>query len=199
MPLPSDIDPHSGSRLPPVRREDLDPAGRLEYDALAARTGSTSLAGLRGPGGLNLHSPRAAVHLNALSRYLRYGSSLTPRVRETAILAVARETDQPFEWAAHESYALGEGVPAATVEAIRMRGALAALDAADAVVIELVRAVLTAHRVDAALYARAKAALGETVLVELAMLIGNYTFVSAMLTVFDVQLPAGQADRLPPR
>lgn len=199
MSSPPDIDSRSGSRLPPVRRADLDPAAQREYDLLAARSGGASLAGLRGPGGLNLHSPQAAVHLNALSRYLRYASSLTPRVRETAILAVARETDQPFEWAAHETHALGEGVPAATVEAIRARAPTAALEAADAVVIELVRAALGAHRVEAPLYARAKAALGETALVELALLIGNYALVSVMLTVFDVQLPAGQADRLPPR
>jgi hypothetical protein len=31
------------------------------------------------------------------------------------------------------------------------------------------------------------------------MLMGNYAFVSTMLTAFDAQLPAGQASALPPK
>ena len=46
MTLPPDIHPESGSRLPLVRREDLDARGRAEFDALTAR-GGASLAGLR--------------------------------------------------------------------------------------------------------------------------------------------------------
>ena len=79
MTLPPDIHPDSGSRLPLVRREDLDVDGRAEFDVLTAR-GGASLAGLRGPGGLNLHDPRAAGFLNGLSRYLRVESGLSPQI-----------------------------------------------------------------------------------------------------------------------
>ena len=199
MALPPDIYPESGARLPAVKREDLDEQGKKEFDLLAAHTGGASLAGLRGPGGLNLHSPVAAVHLNALSRYLRYESALTPRVRETAILAVAREMDQPFEWAAHEANALKEGVPQATIDAIRQRRPLAGLDDTDAVVIELARQALAAHKVDAALFAGARRIFGDRALVELALLIGSYTSIAVLLTTFDVQLPPGRQNTLPPR
>lgn len=198
MTLPPDIHPDSGSRLPLVRRDDLDARGREEFDALTAR-GGASLAGLRGPGGLNLHDPRAAVFLNGLSRYLRFESGIDARLREVAILITAREHDQAFEWAMHEATALKEGVPAATIEAIRHCTATDGLDERDAVVVEFGRQLFARHEVEAALYAKAKALLGERALVSLVMLMGNYAFVSAMLTAFAAQLPAGQTSALPPK
>src|SRR5450759_2739604 len=104
--MPSDIYPDSGSRLPPIRREDLDEQGKQQYNALVGRTGGRSLAGLRGPGGLNLYSPNAAQHLSGLSNYLRYESGLSGRVREVPSLVPAREMDQQFEWTAHGPNAL---------------------------------------------------------------------------------------------
>ena len=198
MTLPSDIHPDSGSRLPLVRREELDAQGREEFDALTAR-GGASLAGLRGPGGLNLHNPRAAAYLNGLSRYLRFESGIEARLREVAILITAREHDQAFEWAMHEATALKEGVPAATIEAIRQCAATDGLDEGDALIIEFGRQLFAQHKVDVALYARAKQIFGERVLVALVMLMSNYAFVSTMLTAFDAQLPAGEATRLPPK
>lgn len=198
MTLPPDIHPDSGSRLPLVRREELDAQGREEFDALTAR-GGASLAGLRGPGGLNLHDPRAATYLNGLSRYLRFESGIDARLREVAILITAREHDQAFEWAMHEATAQKEGVPAATIEAIRQCAATNGLSEGDAVIVELGRQLFAQHKVDAALYAKAKSLFGERVLVALVMLMGNYAFVSTMLTAFDAQLPAGEATRLPPK
>ena len=199
MKPPADVHPDSGSRLPSVRREDLDAAGRAEFDALVARRGGASLAGLRGPGGLNLHSPQAAVHLHGLSRYLRYESGMSARVRETAILITAREMDQQFEWLMHEPNALKEGVPVATIDVIKHGRATDGLDEGDAVIIELGRRIFTQHRVDAALYAQAHALFGTRGLVELVMLMGNYSAIAALLTTFDAQLPEGQPPLLPPR
>ena len=53
---PEDIDPESGCRLPLPRREDLDAEGQRAYDRLADPAGGT-LRGLKGPGGIQLHSP----------------------------------------------------------------------------------------------------------------------------------------------
>jgi 4-carboxymuconolactone decarboxylase len=199
MSLPPDIYPESGSRLPLVKREDLDGQGQSEFDALAARAGGASLAGLRGPGGLNLHSPKAAAYLNGLSRYLRYESGMSARVRETAILITALETDQQFEWAMHEPNALKEGVPQATVDAIKHGRATAGLDETDAVIVELGRQVFGTHKVDSELFARARKIFGDRGLVELVMLMGNYSAIAALLTTFDAKLAPGQQPALPPR
>ena len=107
-----DIDPESGCRLPLPKREDLDEAARATYDRLAT-PGSGNLRGLRGPGGIQLHSPELSHRSRPVNHYLRFESGLSGRVRELAILVTARAHDSQFEWAAHEEEALKEGVPAA--------------------------------------------------------------------------------------
>ena len=103
-----DIDPASGCRLPLPRREDLDEESLRIYDRLADPGGGT-LRGLRGPGGIQLHSPELSRRSRPVNHYLRYESGLGGRVRELAILATAREHDSRFEWAAHEPAARARG------------------------------------------------------------------------------------------
>ena len=69
-PYPEDIDPQSQCRLPLPRRDEFDAEGQLVYDSLADPRGG-SLRGLRGPGGIHLHSPELARHTRPLNRYLR--------------------------------------------------------------------------------------------------------------------------------
>jgi 4-carboxymuconolactone decarboxylase len=193
--MPSDIDPQSGFRLPLPRREDLDESGKRHYDR-ASQPGA-SLAGLRGPSGIQLYSPRSAEHVRALNRYLRYEAGFSPRVREIAILATAREMDSQFEWCAHEPEALKEGVESAVIDAIKHRKSIAGLDETDATVIELARQIFREHRVTSELFARAKTLFGPNKLVELVMLMGNYAATAALLIAVDMQLHRGQKPLLP--
>src|SRR5436309_13915286 len=151
---PEDIDPESGCRLPLPRREQLDDAGRRTYDSLADPKGGT-IRGLRGPGGILLHSPELSRLARPLNRYLRHEAGLGGRVRELAILTTARELDSQFEWAAHEREALGEGVSREIIERIRYRKDTADLDTADAIVIELGREIFGSQKVGSATFARA--------------------------------------------
>ena len=137
---PDDIDPQSGCRLPLPRRDELGPEGRRIYDSLADPNGGT-LRGLRGPGGIQLHSEELARRSRPVNRYLRNESGIEPRLRELAILATARELDSQFEWAAHEDEARRVGVPAEVIEAIRHRRPLDAIDSDDAIVVTLAREV----------------------------------------------------------
>jgi putative methionine-R-sulfoxide reductase with GAF domain/alkylhydroperoxidase family enzyme len=191
-----DIDPQSGCRLPLPRREDLDEEGRQIYDRLADPDGGT-LRGLRGPGGIQLHSPELARRSRPVNHYLRYESGLGPRVRELAILATAREHDNAFEWAAHEPAARGEGIPPETIDLIRWRGATAGLAEPDRVVIDLAREIFAARHVSPATYTRALAQFGERRLVDLVALMGNYASTAALLTAFAMQPDDGQMRRLP--
>src|SRR5260370_3932459 len=191
---PEDIDPQSQCRLPPPRRDELDAAGQGVYDSLADPQGG-SLRGLRGPGGIHLHSPGLARHTRPVNHYLRHEAGLGGRLRELAILVTARELDSQFEWAAHEAEALREGLAPDIIETIRHRRDTGQLDEADAVVIELGREIFTARRVSSATFARALAQLGQRKLVDLVALMGNYAATAAMLTAFDMQL---DPDRPPP-
>jgi 4-carboxymuconolactone decarboxylase len=193
---PEDIDPESRCRLPLPRREDLDAAGQQIYDSLADPEGGT-LRGLRGPGGILLHSPDLSRYTRPLNRYLRHEAGLGGRVRELAILATARELDSRFEWAAHEPEALREGISRDIIEIIKSRLDTSSLDHADAIVIELAREIFGARKVASETFARALQHFGPRALVDLVALMANYAGTAALLTAFDMQLDPDQPPPLP--
>ena len=194
---PEDVDPQSGCRLPLPERQDLsNPAAVAIYVSLADPNDG-SIRGLRGPGGIHLHSPELACHTRALNRYLRNEAGLGGRVRELAILTTARELDSQFEWAAHEPEALREGVSPEIIDTIRYRRDTDHLDPADAIVIELGREIFKNRKVSSATFARALAQFGRRKLVDLVALMGNYAATAALLTAFDMQLDPDQPPLLP--
>jgi 4-carboxymuconolactone decarboxylase len=194
----NDIDPESGNRLPLPKREDLDEAGQRIYDRSTDPKGGT-IRGLRGPGGIHLHSPAFAERAGPLNRYLRFEAGFSGRVRELAILVTARECDSQFEWAAHEPAALKEGIAPAIIDIIKHGRPVTGIDACDAVIIEFGREMFGARNVTSRTYVRALAQFGPRMLVDLVALMGNYAATAAMLTAFDMQLDAGQPPLLPPR
>ena len=194
---PEDVDPVSGCRLPLPRREELDDAGQRIYDSLADPKGGT-IRGLRGPGGILLHSPELSRHARPLNRYLRHEAGLGGRIREMAILTTARELDSQFEWAAHEPEAIGEGISQEIIEVIKYRKDTSGLDEADAIIIELGREIFGARKATSATFARALRQFGRRALVDLVALMGNYAGTAALLVAFDVQLDPGQPPPLPP-
>ena len=193
--VPADIDPKSGFRLPLPNRDDLDEAGKQAYDR--GTTPGATIAGLQGPAGVQLFTPKIAAQMNAINRYLRFEAGFTPRVREIAILTTAREMDSQFEWVAHEPEALKEGVPAAVIDVIKHRKATTGLDPADAIIIELGREIWRDHKVKSETFAKVRAAFGPNKLIELVMLMGNYAGTAALLAAVDMQLHKGKEPLLP--
>ena len=194
--LPDDIDSESRCRLPLPRREDLDDAGKLVFDRSADPTGGT-IRGLKGPAGIQLHSPILCKANRPVGRYLRFEAGFSEREREVAILITARECDSRFEWAAHEPVALQVGVPQATIDAIKHRLPLEGIDAEDALIVQLGRETFGARKLSSQTYAKALARFGVRRLVDLAALMGNYASTAAVLTVFDMQLDEGTTALLP--
>jgi 4-carboxymuconolactone decarboxylase len=193
--MPSDIDPRSGMRLPLPKREDLDDAGQKAYDR--GTTPGATIAGLQGPAGIQLYSPKTSGPVAALNRYLRFEAGFTPHVREVAILTTAREMDSQFEWVAHEGEALKEGVPQSTIDIIKYRRGTEGVEATDALIIELGRQLWRDHKVKSETFAKLKTIFGPNKLVELVMLMGNYAGTAALLAAVDMQLHAGKKPLLP--
>ena len=189
--VPVDIDPRSGNRLPPPMREDLDERTRPIFDRLADASGG-SLAGLKGPGGIRLHSPRVAAPLHEANQYLRTEAEIEPAVRELAILVTARENECQFEWAAHEPAAVAAGLATEAIEAVRTRGDLDAIGETEAAVIRLGREIFGDHRVSSETFAQAISLFGRRGLVDLVALMGQYAATAAVLIAFDQQLRPGQ-------
>ena len=192
--MPSDIDPESGFRLPLLKREDLDEVGKRAYDR--ASTPGKTIVGLRGPSGIGLYSTKTVEAHTTINQYLRF-QVFPPNIREVAILTVAREMDSQFEWAAHEPQALKDGVTPDVIDVIKHRKSTQGLDETYAAIIEFGRQIFHDHKVTPEAFARVKALFEPAKLVELVMLMGNYAGTAALLTAFDMQLPAGQKPLLP--
>lgn len=191
---PDDIDPQSGFRLPLLKREELDEVGQRRYDR-AANGGN--IAGLQGPTGIMLYSPKTSEAQSSVSRYLRNDAGFSPRIREIALLVTSRCMDQQFEWTAHEPEAVKAGVPQSVIDTIKHDRSTDALEEADRVVIELGRAVWRDHKVSPELFAQAKKIFGPNQLVDLVLLMGTHASTAALLTTFDMQLHRGRSPMLP--
>ena len=196
--LPNDIDPNSRCRLPLPNRSSLDDEARKTYDSLANPAGG-SLAGLRGPGGMRLHSPDLSHGLRPVNIRLRDPDVIDARTRELAILITAREHDCQFEWAAHEAEAKSEGVSDEVVNIVRHRGPITSLPEPDAALITFGRELFGDHWVTPETYARVAALFDQRMLVDLVNLMGMYAMTAASLIAFDAQLPEGASPCLPPR
>jgi len=193
--VPSDIDLKSRFRLPLPNRADLDEAGKRALDR--ANKPGANIAGLQGPAGIQLYSPKTTEHLSALNRYLRFDAGFTPRIREIAILSTAREMDSQFEWVAHEPEALKEGVPQNVIDVIKYRRSTEGLEETEALVIELGRQIWRDHKVKSETFARLKAHYGPRKLIDLVLLMGIYANNAALLAAVDMQIPAGKKPLLP--
>lgn len=192
--LPPDIDPESLNRLPKVRREDLDDAGKKIYDSVA---GDGRLLGLSGPIGIRMHSPRVSEYMTMGNRYLRFESGIEPRLIELAILVVAREMDSEFEWTAHEPPARKAGLEQKTIDVVKYRRPLTGVGEKEAAIIQLGREALGEHKVGPETFARALRLFGQQGIVDIVSLMGHYSATAMLLTTFDQQLRPGQQPLLP--
>lgn len=178
-------------RIAPITaREKMAEADVAVFDAVAEGRGS-----VRGPFSLLMYSPPLCRRIFDVSNYLRFASELSPRLRELATVATAREKDCPYVWAAHAPAARREGVQEPLLTAVRERRALGGLPPGERDVVEYVRQVFRAHRVEEPLFNRLLTAHGERWLVELTALAGHYGLISGILNAFEVA-PAADAERL---
>jgi len=191
-----DVSPDSGFRLPLPKRDELDEQGKKFYDEIASQDGR-NIAGLHGPMGIRLYSPKVGELQRELNQYLRFDAGLSGPVRELAILVAARETDNQFEWAAHELVARKEGLSDAAIDAVKNRKSATGLADEQAVVIQLGREIFEDKKVAQETFTRAVNTFGKQGLVNLVSLMGSYASTAALLRTFDMQLPAGVKPPLP--
>jgi 4-carboxymuconolactone decarboxylase len=178
------------SRLPYLRRDDLDDAGRAVWDGLESSRGTSLVndeGGLIGPFNAWVHAPGVGRRLSGLGATLRFDTAIERRLLELAIIVVAAHWKAEFEWWAHARMAREHGV----ADDIQV-GRTPAFTAGDEELVYHVACQLVqTGRIDDPTYARAAELLGNQGVVELVSLCGYYTLVSFTLNAFTVPLPAG--------
>ena len=182
----------------------LAPLHPRELDAKQARVLDAMLAGPRGKSGFLtrerrvggpfapwLLSPGFAHHAQELGAFVRYGTSLEPRLKELAIIVVGAAWRADYEFAAHGPMAVRAGVSREVVEALARSETPAFERDDERVVYEFARDLVENRRVGEDHYAHAVELLGEPGTVELVGTLGYYTLVCMTLNAFEVPLGEG--------
>ena len=128
-----------------------------------------------------LVSPELMTRVGALGEYLRYRSSLPPRLSEFAILVTAAHWQQQFEWDIHAPIALKAGVPQAAIDALWMKKKPERLEADAEALYELCIALHEERALPRDTKQRAEAALGEQQVMDAIAICGYYALLAMVL------------------
>ena len=181
------------SRYRDITAAEMNPAQKRVHDQIiAGRRGRFG-----GPFQLLIRAPEICEHAAKLGEHLRWGTSLSDRLSELAIITTARFWRAQYEWYAHAPLAEEAGVPAAAIEAIRTGGAPVFAAKDEALVYRICNEIFRTQRLSDESFNAAVTALGEQGLVEVIGIIGYYTLIGNTLNVFQVGLPAGETPPFP--
>ena len=147
---------------------------------------ATGAGGLAGPFNAMLYAPDVGHALQELGAAIRFRTSLTPRIREMAILVVAQAWDSAYERFSHEPIGRDAGLTEPEIEALRTGADPGFADEPERVAYSVVRSLVGPADLDDHEYQAAVATLGEQALVELSTLVGYYATLALQLRIFRV-------------
>ena len=181
-------------RMPPIPADRLTEAQKKAIEEFkAARSVDIS-----GPFVPMLRSPEVMNRARAMGDYLRYQSSLPPRLSEFVILLTARRWTQQYEWHAHQPLAIQGGLRPEIVAAIaagRRPGGMAEDEDA---VYTLWDEIQRNQSVSDASYARAVGKVGEQGVIDVLGITGYYTMLAMVMNTTRTPLPPGVTPPLAP-
>jgi len=181
-------------RLPPIPADRLNDAQKKAIDEFtAARSAEIS-----GPFVPMLRSPEVMSRARAMGDYLRFRSSLPPRLSEFVILLTARRWTQQYEWHAHQPPALKGGLKPEIVAAIAEGRRPAALAEDEGAIYALWNEVQRNDGVSDATYGKAVAAIGEQGVIDVLGITGYYTMLAMVMNTARTPLPDGVKPPLAP-
>ena len=172
-------------------KADIPEEQHEEFDAIVE-----VLHGVRGPFSVLMHSPGLAQKVMEAGAQVRLGSTLSQVEREIAVIAVSREKDARYEWAAHVKAGRTAGMREEVIEAVRYRADVSGLDPDERDIVMFVRQLLQTNKVEQPLFDALVLRHSERWVVELAGTVGQYQYISAINNTFEVE-PAADADQLP--
>jgi 4-carboxymuconolactone decarboxylase len=189
QPMPADLDPASGARLPYPQRQDLGEEGQRVAE-IFARDGKPTDP-ISGPLAFASYNPVVATALLDLHDGAVGQGSLDAHTRELAIMVACRETNYTLEWNGHERAALAAGVDARVIDIVRQRQALAGISDADAAVIRFGRELLGDRRMSSSTFAKAVELFGQHGAMDLVAVMSTYA-VSGFYAIAVDEHPPGQ-------
>jgi len=173
-------------RLKPIADEDATPAQ------------AATLESLRRPDGRVLNIFRTmANHPDLARRWLVFGnhilakSTLSPRVRELAILRVGWLCQSEYEWGQHVLIALDLGITASEIKRLQDETVAAEWAPSEAAVLHATDELHADKVISAATWSALSERYTDQQLMDLVFTVGQYTLVSMALNTFGVQRDEG--------
>ena len=147
--------------------------------------------GFRGPLHVLIRAPQLAERAAHLGEYVRYNSSLTPRISELAILVAARYWSSQFEWFVHEQHALKAGLAPEVIAQLAQGERPSTMLADEASAYQFCTELHHEKFVSTPTFDDAMRIFGEVGVVDLTGISGYYTLVSMALNLNRHPLPDG--------
>ena len=163
----------------------------FDQQHVAQAVASGPRGGLRGPFHALLRSPELADAAQKLGEYVRFKSSIPPRLNELAILLTARHWTAQYEWFAHRRLAMQAGVSQDIADAIAEGKKPAVLGPEETIVYNFCHELLDTGQVSDANYKAVVDKFGERGAVDLIGVMGYYSLVAMVLNVDRVPIPDG--------
>jgi 4-carboxymuconolactone decarboxylase len=144
---------------------------------------------LTGPFQIWLNAPELGHLAQALGAHVRYKTSLSPRLSETAICTTAQIWKAHYEWFAHAPIAEKAGVKPQTIKDIRAGRMPKSAPKDERAICEFVKELYKTGRISDRTYKRMHAMFGDAGMVELVGICGYYALISMTLNVFRAAIP----------
>ncbi len=175
------------SRLRELTYQEMDADQRDIHDRLI----SGPRGRIAGPYIAWMHNAKLADVAEKYGRFVRYETSLPPRLSELAILIVGRHWNAQVEWWAHHPLALKAGLDPAIADAIAHRTPPHFANADEELVYDITMELIETKKLADTTYQRALKMFGEKTLIELIAILGNYFAVALVLNAFEIMPPDG--------
>jgi len=192
--LPQPTVAQENVRFPEIRPDQFSPAQKQFADALkkSPRNGNVN----NPPFKVYFRSPEFGLHAIGMSDYLRWGTSLEPRLIEFTILIAARQWSSSYIWHAHYPAAIKGGldpkIPAAMAAGQRPEG----MKADEAIIYDLITQIYRDKSVSDATFNAAAAKYGEKGVTDIIGLASYYGITAMALIAAKAPTAPGDEPKL---
>lgn len=181
------------TRFAPLKADELSPSQKAWAEMIAAPPRNARFGSP--PYRAYIRNPELAPRLSALSEYLRWNTTLAPRLSEFAILITARQWTAQYEWFAHYPLALKAGLDPKILGDLSAGRRPDNMRDDEAALYDLVTALYRDKKVTDAVYKAAADKFGERGVMDIIGIIGYYDLVSMTLITMQAEAPN---DSVPP-
>ena len=183
------------TRFAPLKIEEMTPPQKEWAEMIAAPPRNAKF--VNPPYRAYIRNPELAPRLSALSEYLRWNTSLPPRLSELAILITAREWTAQYEWFAHYPLALRGGLDPKIAADIAAGKRPDSMKDDEAALYDLATALYRDRKVSDPVYKAALGQFGERGIMDIIGIIGYYDLVSMTLITMQAEAPNDSVTPLP--